>query len=67
MVEALSRPGLLATHVEVDRDPGRAESVLGSRAIPMTYLFRDGRQVSVLRGQRSAEELLEWLERHASS
>jgi len=61
VIAALSRPGVLATHVEVDREPEVAETLLGSRAIPMTYLFRDGEQVAVLRGQRSSEELLAWL------
>lgn len=61
VIEALGGPGLLATHVEVDREPELAEELLGSRAIPMTYLFRDGERVAELRGQRSAEELLGWL------
>ena len=67
VIEALSQPGLLATHVEVDRDPELAEASLGSLGIPMTYLFRDGEQVSVLRGQRSAEDLLAWLEAQTAS
>jgi len=61
VIAALRESGLVVTHVEVDREPESAESVLGSRAIPMTYLLRDGNVESVLRGQRSAAELLEWL------
>ena len=61
MIDALSRPDLLVTHIEVDREPELAETVLGSRAIPMTYLFRGDQEVSVLSGQRSSEELLAWL------
>jgi hypothetical protein len=61
VIATLRESGLVVTHVEVDREPEMAEAVLGSRAIPMTYLLRDGEVVSVLRGQRSAAELLEWL------
>jgi hypothetical protein len=61
VIEALNSPSLITTHVEVDRQPELADEVIGSRAIPMTYLFLDGELVSSLRGQRSAEELLEWL------
>lgn len=61
VVEALGRPELVVTHVEVDREAEGAEAVLGSRAIPMTYLFRNGERVATLPGQRSAEELLAWL------
>ena len=62
VIKALNRSDVLVTHIEVDREPERAESILGSRAIPMTYLFRDGQPVSTLRGQRSAAELLAWLD-----
>lgn len=54
----------IATHIEVDRDPGAADRHLGGRAIPMTYLLRDGTVVATLRGQRSASDLLEWLNEH---
>jgi thioredoxin-like negative regulator of GroEL len=57
----LSDPRFLPTHVEVDRSPELAETYLGTRAIPMTYALRDGKVVSTLRGQRSAAELLAWL------
>lgn len=53
---------LLATHVEVDRRPDLAKAYLGGPAIPMTYALRDGRAISTLRGQRSADELLAWLD-----
>jgi hypothetical protein len=61
VITALRESELVVTHVEVDREPEAAQSLLGSRAIPMTYLLRDGEVTSVLRGQRSAAELLEWL------
>ncbi|TVQ63703.1 MAG: thioredoxin [Phycisphaerales bacterium] len=58
----LADPRLLPTHVEVDREPALADAHLGGRAIPMTYALRHGRVTSTLRGQRSPEELLHWLE-----
>lgn len=61
VIERLSRDDVVATHVEVDRQPDVADMYLGGRAIPMTYAFRDGERVGELRGQRSAEELLAWL------
>jgi hypothetical protein len=62
VIEALGNLDLIATHVEVDQQPELADEILGSRAIPMTYLFRDGEIVSTLRGQRSPDELLAWLD-----
>ena len=62
VIDALEGPDLIVTHVEVDRDAEEAQAVLGSLGIPMTYAFRDGEQIAVLRGQRSAEELRGWLE-----
>jgi thioredoxin-like negative regulator of GroEL len=58
----LADPRIIATHVEVDRDPESAERILGSRGIPMTYAIRDGAPVAVLRGQRTADELMAWIE-----
>ncbi|TVQ64133.1 MAG: thioredoxin family protein [Phycisphaerales bacterium] len=58
----LADPRLLATHVEVDRRPELAQEHLGSLAIPMSYALRDGQRVATLRGQRTPEELLAWLE-----
>lgn len=46
VIDALGREGLVVTHVEVDREPETAESVLGSLAIPMTYAFRGGERVA---------------------
>lgn len=60
----LQKPSLLATHVEVDRNPDAAREHLGGLAIPMTYLLRDGAVVATLRGQRSAEDLLAWMDEH---
>ena len=62
VIKRLTDPGLLPTHVEVDRSPELAETHLGTRAIPMTYALREGRVVAELRGQRSAAELLAWLD-----
>ncbi len=74
--DALNDPGVIArlssgryvaTHIEVDRHPGEADALLGSRAIPMTYLIESGRITAELRGQRSARELQEWLDKHAKT
>lgn len=67
VIDRLGGAGVLVTHVEVDREPELAEELLGSRAIPMTYAFRDGERVAMLRGQRSAEELLDWLDEQRES
>jgi hypothetical protein len=61
VIEALGDAGLLATHVEVDRNPDLARQYLGGLAIPMTYALVDGERIGTLRGQRSADDLLEWL------
>ncbi len=62
VIERLSRADILATHVEVDRESDAAAAYLGSTAIPMTYLIRDGAVVSELRGQRSVSQLQAWLD-----
>lgn len=62
VIERLSRSGVIATHIEVDREPVAANEILGSQAIPMTYLLRDGVVAATLRGQRSADDLLRWLD-----
>jgi thioredoxin-like negative regulator of GroEL len=62
VIARLSKPALLVTHVEVDSHPELAERHLGGRGVPMTYALRGGERVATLRGQRSAEELLEWLD-----
>ena len=48
--------------VEVDREGELADTVLGSRGIPMSYALRDGTVTATLRGQRSAEDLLDYAE-----
>lgn len=58
----LAEPGFLPTHLEVDRAPELADAHLGTRAIPMTYALRDGTVIAQLRGQRSAADLLAWLD-----
>ena len=62
VIARLSDPRFLPTHVEVDRSPELADAYLGTRAIPMTYALRDGKVIAQLRGQRSAADLLAWLE-----
>lgn len=62
VIAMLSERDFLPTHVEVDRSPELADTYLGSRAIPMTFALRDGKVVARLRGQRSAADLLAWLE-----
>ncbi|MEO1128591.1 MAG: thioredoxin family protein [Planctomycetota bacterium] len=62
VIARLEDPTFVVTHVEVDRQGELAERYLGSRGIPMTYALRDGEQIAVLRGQRSADDLLAWLE-----
>ncbi|MEL6497105.1 MAG: thioredoxin family protein [Planctomycetota bacterium] len=61
VLAALGRSGLVVSHIEVDRQAEAADRWLGGRAIPMTYLFRNGERIAELRGQRSAQQLLEWL------
>jgi hypothetical protein len=67
VIERLERAAaagrMIAVHIEVDRHPALAERVLGSRAIPMTYRVRDGAVIATLRGQRSADELLAFVDR----
>lgn len=62
VIARLSEPRVLATHLEVDRAPELADAHLGSRGIPMTYALRDGAVVATLRGQRSADDLLAWID-----
>ncbi len=62
VIARLGEPRFLPTHVEVDRAPHLAETYLGTRAIPMTYALQDGKVIAQLRGQRSAAELLAWLD-----
>lgn len=58
----LDRPGIIATHIEVDQNPGLADTYLGSRGIPVSYALRNGQQIATLPGQRSAQELINWLD-----
>lgn len=62
VIERLGDARLIATHVEVDRAPELADRYLGGGAIPMTYALRDGERIAMLRGQRTAEDLLAWLD-----
>lgn len=62
VVARLSESRFLPTHVEVDRSPALADEHLGARSIPMTYALRDGKIVAELPGQRSAAELVAWLD-----
>ncbi len=63
VVRRLGAPDLIATHIEVDREHESAVRILGSAGIPVTYLIVDGEVVDRLPGQRSAKELLAWLDR----
>jgi thioredoxin-like negative regulator of GroEL len=65
VIARLNTSAAIATHIEVDREPEAADRHLGGRAIPMTYLLRGGSVVATLRGQRSASDLLEWLDEHS--
>ena len=62
VIARLSEARFLPTHVEVDRSPELADAILGTRSIPMTYALRDGRVIATLAGQRSAADLLAWLD-----
>ena len=62
VIARLTELGVVVTHVEVDQEPEAAERHLGSKAIPMTYALRHGTKLTELRGQRSADELLAWLD-----
>jgi hypothetical protein len=73
VVARLQSPRLLATHIEVDKAPELAERYLGSRAIPMTYALacappdpstttHAATPISTLRGQRTPDELIAWLD-----
>lgn len=62
VIARLSEARFLPTHVEVDRSPELADVILGTRSIPMTYALRDGKVIATLRGQRSAADLLAWLD-----
>jgi len=62
VIARLSEARFLPTHVEVDRSPELANDILGTRSIPMTYALRDGKVIATLRGQRSAADLLAWLD-----
>ena len=61
----LESGAIFATHLEVDRDPDAARELMGSTAIPVTWLLRDGQVVDRLNGQRSAAELRDWLQQAA--
>ncbi len=62
VIARLSESRYLPTHLEVDRAPDLADAYFGTRAIPMTYALRGGEIVAELRGQRSAADLLAWLD-----
>lgn len=62
VIAKLSESRFLPTHLEVDRAPELAEAILGTRAIPMTYALRGGKVVATMRGQRSAADLIAWLD-----
>jgi thiol:disulfide interchange protein len=62
VIARLSDARFLPTHLEVDRSPALADAHLGTRSIPMTYALRDGKVIAELRGQRSAADLVVWID-----
>lgn len=62
VIARLSDARFLPTHLEVDRSPQLAETYLGTTSIPMTYALRGGTVVAQLRGQRSAADVLAWID-----
>lgn len=62
VVRRLERGDLIAAHIEIDREPVAADAILGSRGIPVSYRIEGGAVVARLAGQRSADELLAWLD-----
>lgn len=62
VIARLSDARFLPAHLEVDRSPQLAETYLGTTSIPMTYALRGGTVVAQLSGQRSAEDLLAWID-----
>ncbi len=62
VIARLQQSDVIATHVEVDRDPELAAEYLRGAAIPMSYALRDGEIVATLGGQRSAAQLRAWLD-----
>ena len=62
VIAQLSDARFLPTHLEVDQSPKLAETYLGTTSIPMTYALRGGTVLAQLRGQRSAAELLAWID-----
>ena len=62
VIARLSDARILPTHLEVDRSPQLAETYLGTTSIPRTYALRGGKVIAQLRGQRSAAEVIAWLD-----
>ena len=62
VIARLSDVRFLPTHLEVDRSPELAQAYLGTTSIPMTYALRGGTVIAELRGQRSAADVLAWLD-----
>ena len=62
VIARLSDARFLPTHLEVDRSPALADAHLGTRSIPLTYALRDGKVIAELRGQRSAADLVVWID-----
>lgn len=62
VIARLADARFLPTHLEVDRSAALADAYLGTRSIPMTYALRNGKVIAELRGQRSAADLVAWLD-----
>ncbi len=64
VVNRLKQSDIVAVHLEVDRQPELARELVGSLGIPMTYELGSEESegpVRTLRGQRSAKDLMDFL------
>lgn len=67
VVALLESGRVIGVHLEVDRQGELADEYLASRAIPASWRIEGAKVAGVLRGQRSAEDLLAWLERQSTT
>lgn len=62
VIERLAAGDIVAVHIEVDRQPELARALVGSLGIPMTYELANDGPLRTLRGQRTGDELLAFLQ-----
>ena len=62
MLARLGEDRFLAPPVAVDTQTALADTYLGSRGIPMPYAIRNGERIATFPGQRSASDLVSWLD-----